>query len=133
MSELPVVHCWDTLPVCLMGDRLEFLTAVAMRGQILGAIRLQIDEPEGSSYDGASIPRAFWSIVGHPLQTEFRWASYWHDRLCERSRTWSERRLADAVLLTLLELDDVGYVRRTAMWLAVRAYAWFVWSWRRRR
>ena len=133
MSELPVVRCWDTLPVCLMGDRLEFLMPVAMRGHILGIIRLQTDEPEGGSYDGASIPRWAWSIIGHPLQEEFRWASYWHDRLCERAQTWSQRRLADAILLTLLEIDEVGYWRRTAMWLAVRAYAWFVWSWRRRR
>lgn len=133
MTELPVVDRWDDMPVCLMGDRLEFLTSVAMRGHILGAIRLQIDEPEGGSYDGATIPRLLWRIIGKPLSREFRWASYWHDRLCERSYYWSDRRLADAVLLALLDREHVAYWRRTAMWLAVRAYAWFVWSWRRRR
>jgi len=91
------------------------------------------EEKAGDSWDGASIPRAFWSIVGHPLQQEFRWASYWHDRLCEQSTLWADRRLADAVLLLLLQLQSVGYWRRTAMWAAVRLYAWTVWSWRRRR
>ena len=132
-GEPAVVNYWDDMPVCLAGNRLEFTTRTILRGYILGMIRLDADESVGGSYDGASIPRWAWSIIGHPLQEEFRWASYWHDRLCERAHTWSQRRLADAVLLTLLEIDEVGYLRRTAMWLAVRLYAWFVWSWRRRR
>jgi hypothetical protein len=97
----------------------------------MGIASLDWSETGGESYDGASIPRIAWSIVGHPLQQEFRWPSYWHDRMCENSRTWSERRFADAALLVLLEKEKVGYLRRTAMWIAVRGYAWFVWSWRR--
>ena len=130
-GEWPEVTSAEAMPVCLSGDRLEFQSACHLHGELMDIVYLAWCEVGGESYDGASIPRIAWSIVGHPLQREFRWPSYWHDRLCENSRTWSERRLADAVLLCLLEKERVGYLRRTAMWLAVRLYAWTWWSWRR--
>lgn len=114
----------DQMPVCLRGDLLEF-TQDAILTHCHWAITLTRFERTGNTYDGASIPCWAWSIIGHPLEQRFRWPSYWHDRLCETARTWADRRLADAVLLVLLEEAGVGYWRRTAMWLAVRAYAWF--------
>ena len=130
-GDWPLIISPVAMPVCLQGDRLEFQTPCHLHTEMLDMASLDWSETEGESYDGASIPRLAWSIVGHPLQQEFRWPSYWHDRMCENSRTWSERRFADAALLVLLEKERVGYLRRTAMWLAVRGYAWFVWSWRR--
>ena len=123
----------DAMPVCLHGDRLTFTRDVVIRDEILGLVELVSQEKAGNSWDGATIPRLFWGLIGKPLSPEFRWASFWHDRLCERAYCWSDRRLADAVLLALLDREYVAYWRRTAMWLAVRAYAWTVWSWRRRR
>ena len=132
-DDWPLIISPVAMPVCLSGDRLRFIAPCHMRTELMDIIGLDWSETEQDSYDGASIPRWAWSIIGHPLEQQFRWASYWHDRLCENSRTWSERRMADAILLCLLEKERVGYLRRTAMWLAVRLYAWFVWSWRRRR
>lgn len=123
----------SAMPVCLHGDRLTFTRDVMLSAEVVPGMELIRAEKAGDSWDGASIPRIAWSIVGHPLQQEFRWPSYWHDRLCEQSTLWADRRLADAVLLVLLELYGVAYWRRTAMWAAVRLYAWAVWSWRRRR
>ena len=134
MSEhLPLIVRPYEMPVCLHGDRLTFTTDCLVACEISETAMLERVESAGSSYDGASIPRLFWSIIGHPLEEQFRWASYWHDRLCEESQTWSGRRFADATLLVLLDRERVAYWRRTAMWLAVRLYAWGVWSWRRRR
>lgn len=118
------------MPVCLHGDRLTFTRDAALIAYPMVGVQLYLYEKTGDSWDGASIPRIMWSIIGHPLQQEFRWASFWHDRLCEHSFLWADRRLADAVLLLLLHLYGVGYWRRTAMWIAVRAYAWLWWSWR---
>ena len=132
-NDWPIIISPVAMPVCLRGDRLEFQSCCHLHDELMDMVALDWAETDGESYDGASIPRLAWSIVGHPLQQEFRWPSYWHDRLCEHSRTWSERRMADAILLCLLEKERVGHLRRTAMWLAVRLYAWFVWSWRRRR
>lgn len=133
MTQNDLSHITDTdwithasaMPVCLHGDRLTFIRDVMLSAEVVPGMELLREEKSGDSWDGASIPRFMWSIIGHPLEEQFRWPSYWHDRLCESARTWADRRLADAVLLVLLEEAGVGYWRRTAMWLAVRAYAWF--------
>jgi hypothetical protein len=128
MSDAAAVITYaEAMPVCLHGDRLAFTTSCRVIGNDIALVELWHKEQAGDSWDGASIPRWAWSIIGHPLEQQFRWASYWHDRLCEQSRTWAQRRLADAVLLVLLHEAGVTYWRRTAMWLAVRAYAWIVW------
>jgi Protein of unknown function (DUF1353) len=45
--------------------------------------------PRGSKVDGASIPRALWSIVGAPLDGPYRNASIIHDVACvEKAREW---------------------------------------------
>ena len=49
------------------------------------------DAPAGSVVDGASIPRAFWSLIGGPFEGRFRDASVVHDVACEeRSRAWQD-------------------------------------------
>ncbi|MFC1455491.1 endonuclease [Microvirga arabica] len=43
----------------------------------------------GVVVDGASIPRAFWSLIGGPFEGRYRNASIIHDRFCDlRSRSW---------------------------------------------
>jgi hypothetical protein len=45
--------------------------------------------PPGTIVDGASIPRAFWTIIGAPYTGKFREASVIHDYYCEtHSRHW---------------------------------------------
>jgi hypothetical protein len=55
--------------------------------------------PEGSEWfvsvdawlDGASIPRAFWTIIGAPFEGKYRAASIVHDHFCiTRDRSWRE-------------------------------------------
>jgi hypothetical protein len=43
----------------------------------------------GAHLDGASIPRAFWSVVGGPFEGRYRKASVVHDWYCDvRERPW---------------------------------------------
>ena len=50
---------------------------------------LRWDAPAGAVVNGASIPRAFWSLIGGPFEGKFRNASVVHDVACEeRSRPW---------------------------------------------
>ena len=42
--------------------------------------------PSGAEVDGASIPRAFWTLVGGPFEGQYRNASVIHDVAC-RQRT----------------------------------------------
>jgi hypothetical protein len=45
--------------------------------------------PAGTIVDGASIPQAFWSIIGSPYTGKYREASVIHDYYCEaHSRHW---------------------------------------------
>ena len=66
-------RCED-LPVCLMGERLVFLRSFCVVLETGGGV-YKINLPEGYSWDGATIPRVWWSIMGHPLKQEFRLAS----------------------------------------------------------
>jgi hypothetical protein len=47
--------------------------------------------PKGAVVDGASIPRALWSIVGAPFSGKYRKASVVHDYFCQQmSRPWKD-------------------------------------------
>jgi len=47
--------------------------------------------PAGSVVNGASIPRAFWSVIGSPFTGRFRNASVVHDVACvDRTRPWRQ-------------------------------------------
>ena len=103
----------EQMPLCATAQGLEFLSECQLVCSIPDGIRLSRWEPAGACYDGATIPR---------------WASYWHDRLCEGATTQEGRRLADAVFLYLLHEAGVGLWKRSAMWLGCRIYGTFkVW------
>lgn len=45
--------------------------------------------PKGTVVDGASIPRAFWTIIGGPFEGKYRNASVVHDFFCvTKDRAW---------------------------------------------
>jgi hypothetical protein len=75
--------------------------------------------PAGAVVDGASIPQAFWSIVGGPLEGRYRKASVIHDFYCDvRVRPWRQVHLTffQAMLASGVELPQAKL-----MYLAVYA------------
>ena len=57
--------------------------------------------PSGTTVDGASIPRVFWSAIGGPFEGHFRNASVIHDFYCKvRTRPYRDvhRMFYDAML-----------------------------------
>jgi hypothetical protein len=47
--------------------------------------------PKGSTLNGASIPQAFWSVIGGPFEGPFRNASVVHDVGCdEQTQSWED-------------------------------------------
>lgn len=118
----------DPMPVVMTLDkRLKFIADTKMVLK-LPVGEVSREEKCGWSWDGASIPKMFWYFIGHPLDTEFRHASYWHDRFCENSKTYIDRCLADLIFLYLLLKAKVPIVKCLLMWLACRAYALFLWK-----
>lgn len=124
---LPTIECGDQLPVCLVGDRLVFMIDCIVTMKWAG-VTVYREEKEGNSWDGATIPQITWSVIGHPLSKEFRWASFWHDRWCENAQYIEDRTVGDAIFLRLLMESNVSKWKRLAMWLAVRLYGLSIWK-----
>jgi hypothetical protein len=75
------------------------------------------DAPAGAVVNGASIPRAFWSLIGGPFEGRFRNASVVHDVACVvRDRPWQEvhRMFHDAC-----RCGGVGAAKAATMYYAV--------------
>ena len=71
----------------------------------------------GAVIDGASIPRAFWSVIGSPFAGEFRNASVVHDVACEeRIRPW---RAVHRMFYEACRLGGVAAVKAKTMYYAV--------------
>lgn len=72
------------------------------------------------TWDGASIPRLFWRIIGSKSDNRFLIPSLIHDKLCENhSFVDNDRYFADKVFEKLLKVSGVGTVKRFLMFHAV--------------
>lgn len=76
--------------------------------------------PEGYVFDGCSIPRWAWSIVGYPFEPDLIEAACVHDWYCEKAQHYFERTIGDSVFLKLLADAGVTSWRRWIMFAAVR-------------
>lgn len=73
--------------------------------------------PKGTIADGASIPRMFWSIIGGPLDGNYRDASIIHDVYCaNRSMPWKE---VHRVFYEAMLASDVDPYKARVMYAAV--------------
>jgi hypothetical protein len=77
-------------------------------------------------FDGCSIPRIMWRVVGHPLQGDALPAGLIHDALY--AAKLSPRATADAVFFELLMRYDNGRVKSWVMYRAVRMFGGFAWG-----
>lgn len=85
-----------------------------------------IEIPAGYRFDGASIPRCLWSLIGGPFDPQFALAACIHDWYCEHtSECYESRVIGDAVFFYLLRLAGVPKWKRTLMFLGVRLNSWF--------
>lgn len=72
--------------------------------------------PKGYCYDGASIPRMFWRLIGAPTDNEFLIPALIHDVLCENHRyVDNDREFSTEVFNALLEVSEVGKFKRILM------------------
>jgi len=75
------------------------------------------EAPAGAVVNGASIPRAFWSLIGGPFEGQFRNASVVHDVACEaRDREW---RQVHRMLYEACRCGGVAVAKAKAMYYAV--------------
>lgn len=70
--------------------------------------------PAGSRVDGASIPRAFWSIIGGPFEGKYRNASVLHDVAYEEQKVSPQE--ADLMFYNAMRCAGVGAATAKTMY-----------------
>jgi len=77
-------------------------------------------------FDGASIPKPLWSVIGSPMTGGYQRAGCLHDALY--AGEVFDRAICDQLFLDAMKADKVGYIRRYVMYWAVRSAGWTVWK-----
>jgi hypothetical protein len=80
----------------------------------------------GFDFDGASIPRAFWVVVGHPLTPSFLPGALTHDGLYGSELL--DRHTADLFFHAILDYCKVRNWKSDAMFRAVDLYGGLTWE-----
>lgn len=79
------------------------------------------DAPAGHRVDGASIPRALWTVVGSPYTGDYRRASILHDVACDRNpKDGPERRAGDEMFYAACRAGGCGRLEAKLLFLGVR-------------
>lgn len=76
--------------------------------------------PPGSRVDGASIPRAFWPLIGSPFTGKYRKASVLHDVAYEQQTRSHED--ADRMFYNAMRASGVGAVTAKTMYYALHRH-----------
>lgn len=72
--------------------------------------------PKGYCYDGASIPRAFWRLIGSNTDNSFLVPALIHDILCEHHEYINNNRsFSTEVFNALLQVSDINKFKRFFM------------------
>src|ERR1700712_4640282 len=72
--------------------------------------------PAGSRVNGASIPKAFWSLIGGPFEGKYRNASVLHDvAYDQQNRPWEE---VDRMFYNAMRCSGVGVLTAKTMYYA---------------
>ena len=79
--------------------------------------------PKDFHFDGASIPQLFWSLIGNPLESEFRQSAMKHDwAYITHALSFAD---ANNEFLESLKIHGVSWIKRNLMWSAVSTAGWF--------
>ena len=81
---------------------------------------------KGFDFDGASIPKWLWSIYGSPLNGNYVVASLIHDGLYASQKV--SKGTSDKIFLDVMKQSNVGYIKRTSMYLAVKMFGGKDWK-----
>jgi hypothetical protein len=77
--------------------------------------------PESFIYDGASIPRVFWSLIGGKFHPDFQQGARLHDFMY---RYTLGRKKADYYFFLILKHEGVNYAKAWLMYKFVRCFGW---------
>ena len=114
----------------------QVITTERFRYQCSSSLYL-VDLPEGFVFDGASIPRAFWSTTGSPFMPKYIGAGLVHDALYRYAMDATgkpiTRKLADQIFVWALKRNGVGSYQRWKIYNALRAFGGAAWKKHRKK
>lgn len=111
-----------TLELEIVNENL-FILSKDMTVESLG---YSVTVKKGFDFDGASIPKWLWSIYGSPLNGNYVMASLIHDGLYASQLV--SKSLSDMIFLDIMKQSNVGYIKRTSMYLAVKLFGGKDWN-----
>ena len=86
--------------------------------------------PKGYCYDGASIPRLFWRVIGSNTDNKFLIPALIHDVLCEHHEyVNNDKSFSTDVFNALLEASRVNKLQRFFMKNSVAAFQTMFCKW----
>jgi len=90
------------------------------------------DIKEGYCFDGASIPRFFWRVIGSNTDNQFLIPALIHDVLCENHQYIdNDRELSSKIFRALLLASGVSELKANIMYSAVDLYQSVCGKWRK--
>ena len=101
-------------------------TYILLEDIIVKSLGYEIKLLKGFDFDAASIPKIFWSIIGSPFTGSYTTPAAIHDGLYAGEIL--ERKVCDVIFLYLMKQYKVSYLRRFAMFWAVRLGGGKVWK-----
>lgn len=93
---------------------------------VVESLGYNITVKKGFDFDGASIPKWLWSIYGSPLNGNYVVASLIHDGLYASQKV--SKSVSDKIFLDVMKQSNVGYIKRTSMYLAVKMFGGKDWK-----
>ena len=93
---------------------------------VVESLGYNITVKKGFDFDGASIPKWLWSIYGSPLNGDYVVASLIHDGLYASQKV--SKSVSDKIFLDVMKQSNVGYIKRTSMYLAVKMFGGKDWK-----
>ena len=93
---------------------------------VVESLGYNITVKKGFDFDGASIPKWLWSIYGSPLNGNYVVASLIHDGLYASQKV--SKSVSDKIFLDIMKQSNVGYIKRTSMYLAVAMFGGKDWK-----
>ena len=99
---------------------------ILLEDVVVESLGYKITVKKGFDFDGASIPKWLWSIYGSPLNGNYVVASLIHDGLYASQKV--TKSVSDKIFLDIMKQSNVGYLKRTSMYLAVKLLGSKAWK-----
>ena len=137
-SEIPQVGIRYYIPTMSMNDRKSiekypFINKKKLEVKLIDNKKNKQYEftiPKGYCYDGASIPKFFWRLIGSNTDNKFLIPALVHDVLCENHEYIdNDRKFSSLVFNGLLEANCVNFSKRFFMKYSVEIYQKYFCNW----